>query len=166
VLALTLLVLSLAGVNNHLALPSRLNLAYENSNGGVDEAYHFIAETLQVARQAHLRLVMLGNEDQWSGPALRFYLESQCLFAQAGCEMDVQDGVDLRHGRPPQKYSKKQQKRYEKALAEADYLVLFSDKPDSFDQWQLVAEGDFYFKRRDHPPELHRVVILRPSLSQ
>jgi hypothetical protein len=110
---------------------------------------------------------MLGNEDQWSGPALRFYLGSQCLFAQARCEMDVQDEVDLRHGRPSQKYSKRdQQKRYDKALAEADYLVLFSDEPEGFDQWQLVAERDFYFKRRDHLPELYRVVILQPPLSE
>jgi hypothetical protein len=163
-LLLILLTLGLAGVSNHLALSSRLPVEYENSNNGVDQAYRFIAATLQVSRQEHLRLVILGNKDQWSGPALRFYLESQCLFAQAGCEMDVQDEFDLRRGRPPQKYSKKdQQKRYDSALAEADYLVLFSVEPENLSRWRLVAEGEFYFKIRNHPPELHRVAILQPQ---
>ena len=155
------LAMLLAGTGNLASFQAWLFKEYENANAGVDNAYRFIAETLDISNQKELDIVMLGRTDLWNGPALRFHLEAQCMFTETGCKIIVLDSRELRRGWPEQNYSEEEQKeRRNDALASADYLILFSEQLELPDGWELVTEGEYTFERQSQKPAFIWVSIF------
>jgi len=155
--------LLLAGIINFYNYQFRLSTVYENTNDGVDQAYGFIAEVLDIPNQGDLKIVMLGRTDLWNGPALHFHLESQCLLAGNSCNISVQDRRELRRGYPEQLYSEEvQQQRIQEALDEANYQIHFYENPAHPEGWDLVSEREFIFEYKIDKKEAVWVSIYSP----
>jgi len=109
---------------------------------------------------------MLGRADQWNGTALRFRLESQCVFS-TGCTVSVLDDKDISQGWPRQNFPPQvETQRYETALQEADFVVLFSASFAERDQWKRIAERDFIFEQGDYPALPIQVTIWTRRTTQ
>jgi hypothetical protein len=153
----------IAGVSNFYTFQSRLYAAYENANDGVDQAYRFIADVLDISQQTNLQMVMLGRTDQWNGQALHFHLEAACLRGGKRCAIDVQDSRTLHKGWPEREYPEDIQKqRIQKALDVADYRVHFFTQPEHPEGWTLIGEREFTFERLNKKPKVIWVSIYRP----
>jgi hypothetical protein len=159
-----LLLLAFSCFRNLTTIATRLGIAYENLDTGVDTAYRFIAETIRVDRSPDLNIVMYGNTDAWNGPALHFYLQSRCQRSRPDCVINVRDERELKRGIPPQDFSQVQRgTRLKQALDQADYLVSFSKFPGIPDGWTTIASQEFVFNRRNVKPVRNWVTILQPE---
>jgi hypothetical protein len=157
-----ILILLFLGLKNHRSLPVELQIAYENTNTGVNDAYQFISETLDIPHQQNLNLVMYGDTDHWSAFALHFYLQSQCFRNRPSCAIQVTDERGMNKGWPPQNSPPEVRvKRVEAALNSADALVLFAKTPVVPEGWTEVARQGFLFARYKVEPKVFQVVILR-----
>lgn len=136
------------------SLPEQLEIEYENSNGGVNDAYEFIAQTIDLRAHPQVQIALLGRADQWGGTALHVYLSAWCLRAHIACELPVVDNKDMKEGWPRQEFSEpEQQQRRHDALAAADILVLYAEPPEPPAQWRLLDERPFVFERHDKEPK-------------
>ena len=160
-----LFVLFLAGVGNFRLFMSNLFAEHENANPGVNQAYHFVANALNVSQQNELEVVLIGRTDQWNGPALGFFLETQCLLAGKSCEINVYDTWELRKGWPTQEFPEEvQRQRIDTALEGADYLVNFYKHPERQEGWELVTERQFTFERLHKKPAIIWVSIYQHAV--
>jgi hypothetical protein len=157
-----LVLLAISGFRNLTTIATRLGIAYENLDNGVDIAYRFIAETMRVDRSPDLNILMYGNTDAWNGPALHFFLQSFCQLSRPDCVINVRDERELKKGLPPQDFSQAEREaRLDRALDQADYLVSFSKFPGIPDGWTTIASQEFVFNRRNVRPVRNWVMILR-----
>lgn len=152
-----------AGIINFNNYHSRLLTAYENTNDGVNQAYEFIADVVDISNQQDLQIVMLGRKDHWNGQALHFHLESECLLAGNYCNITVQDTRELRRGWPEQEYAEEVQKqRFHKALEEANYRIHFYKNPELPEGWILISERKFTFEHVTNKMDFIWVSIYKP----
>ena len=125
------------------------DLAYENTNSGVHEAYEFVARALESDRLGSASGVVFGRSDQWPGSALRFHLITECLKLRDECHLDLKDTDDIREGWPrgvPLEGTYRD--RLRKALNEADFVVVFGARvPAVLRGWRSVARKRFRFER-------------------
>jgi hypothetical protein len=153
-------VLIIASFSNMRSLMSRLYATYENANDGVEMAYEYIENVLEIGNESELFIVMQGRSDQWSGPALEFNLQAGCLSRRKNCNIRVLDTRELRRGWPEQAYPEDvQQMRVQQALEEADYLVQFSDESAQPEGWTLISAREFIFERIGKKPATRTVAI-------
>lgn len=153
-LGIPLVVLLFGLLRTQLTLPEQLEVEYENSNSGVNDAYEFIAQTIDPQTRGQAEIAMLGRADQWGGTALHVYLSSWCLREGMACRLPVVDNKDMKEGWPRQEFTEQeQQQRRQDALAQADILVLFSEAPEPPDQWRLLDERAFVFDLYDEEPQ-------------
>jgi len=151
-----------AGVNTFYNFQSALFVEYENTNDGVDQAYQFIADVLDVSHQNNIEIVMLGRSDQWNGQALQFHLEAACMSAGGRCDISVQDTRVLRKGWPEQEYPPDiVSQRLEEALNSADFRVHFFNRREHPVDWTLISEKKFTFERFGKKPETIWVSIYK-----
>lgn len=156
---LTLLVV--LGVKNNFTLPARLAYAYENTNTGVNQAYQFIADSIGQPEGNLQKLVMYGENDNWSAYALHFYLQSLCMTSQPACRVLVTGEREIRKGWPPRNRPADEiDLRTAEALAAADYLVLFAKQPQIPAGWQPLASSEFELARDKIAPVNMQVVVL------
>jgi len=154
------------GIKNHISLPAKLSTAYENTNTGVNDAYQFIAQTLDIVHQERLKVVMFGENDSWSGFALHFYLQSQCLSYHPNCLINVTGERVMNKGWPPKNAPEEvRNKRVEETIAAADYLTVFAKTPILPDGWVEVARREFVFARYKIESKNYQVVILRRAVA-
>jgi hypothetical protein len=138
----------IAGVFNFKNFMSRLYVAYENANPGVNEAYDFIAGTLDLTSDEPLNLVIFGRTDQWNSHALRFHLVSRCLQVSRVCDIKVTDTWDINKGWPTQEFNLKERiERKRDALNSASHVVHIYNQPEAEKGWKLLAEDRFTFER-------------------
>ena len=143
----------IAGVFNFKNFMSRLYVAYENANPGVNEAYDFIADTLDLTSSEPINLVMFGRTDQWNGQALRFHLVSRCLQVSRVCDIKVTDTWEINKGWPSQDFSASERsQRKRDALDKASHLVHVFNRPEQEKGWQLLVEERFTFERHGRRP--------------
>ncbi|MEZ4705744.1 MAG: hypothetical protein R3A44_00980 [Caldilineaceae bacterium] len=141
-------------VRTQIGLPEQLEIEYENSNSSVNDAYEFIAQTIDLRAHPQAQIALLGRADQWGGTALHVYLSAWCLGQKIACALPVVDNKDMKEGWPRQEFSEaEQQQRRQDALAQADILVLYSEPPEPADQWRLLDERPFVFERHDKEPK-------------
>ncbi len=151
------------GTKNHISLPAKLSTAYENTNTGVNDAYQFIAQTLDIAQQERLKVVMFGENDNWNGFALHFYLQSRCQSYRPNCLINVTGEKVMNKGWPPKNAPEEvRAKRVGETMAAADYLAVFAKTPVLPDGWVEVARQEFVFARYKVETKNYQVVILRP----
>ena len=155
----------MAGIFNFKNFMSRLYLAYENANPGVDQAYDFIADTLDLPGSEPLNVVMFGRTDQWNGQALRFHLVSRCLQVSRVCNIRVTDTWEINKGWPTQEFTSKEQgQRKLDALNSASDIVHVYNQPESEKGWVMLAEDRFTFERHRRKPQTLWVSIYeRPA---
>jgi len=152
-----------AGISNYSHFTSRLFVEYENTNDGVDQAYRFISEALNVTQHHDIQVVMLGRTDQWNGQALQFHLQAKCLRAGNSCNISVQDDRILRKGWPELSYPEEvQEQRIHDALEAADALIHFYHRREQPEGWALVNEKKFVFEQSLSRPEVIWVSIYKP----
>jgi hypothetical protein len=154
------LLLVLAGANLY-SLSTRLQTAYENTGNGVNSAYQFVAETLDAAPGQDYQLVMYGNNDDWSGPALHYFLQARCLETRPACKVQVLDEREINKGWPLQDFTPQERAiRSEQALSSADTLVLFSKEPNLPEGWVEADRAGFDFTRNKLGSKHFQVVVL------
>ncbi|MEZ4661364.1 MAG: hypothetical protein R2911_27760 [Caldilineaceae bacterium] len=152
--AIPAVVLLFGLIRTQLSLPEQLEIEYENSNGGVNDAYEFIAQTIDLRAHPQAQIALLGRADQWGGAALHVYLTAWCLRQKIACNLPVIDNKDMKEGWPRQEFSEpEQQQRRHDALAQADILVLYSEPPEPPDEWHLLDERPFMFERHNKEPK-------------
>lgn len=156
-----LILLVFLGLKNNYTLPARLAYAYENTNTGVDQAYQFIADSIGQPEGDLQKLVMVGENDNWSAYALHFFLQSRCMAAQPACRVLVSGEREIRKGWPPRNRPAAEiDQRTTQALSEADYLVLFAKQPQIPPGWQPLASREFDLARYQIAPVKMQVVVL------
>jgi hypothetical protein len=156
-----LILLVFFGVKNNYTLPLRLSTAYENTNTGVNQAYQFIADSLDQPEGDLQKLVMVGENDNWSAYALHFYLQSRCMAAHPKCRVLVSGERELRKGWPPRSQPAEQaDQRTAQALSEADHIVIFAKQPQIPPGWQPLASSEFELARYQIAPVKMQVLVL------
>lgn len=156
-----LFLLVILAVKNNYTLPLRLSTAYENTNTGVNQAYQFIADSLGQPEGDLQKLVMVGENDNWSAYALHFFLQSRCMAAQPECRVLVSGERELRKGWPPRSQPVEQvDQRTAQALSEADFLLVFAKQPQVPAGWQPLATREFELARDKISPVKMQVLVL------
>ncbi len=159
-IAALLSVLIIASFSNLRSLMSQLFASHENANNGVEMAYEYIENVLEIGKESELFIVMQGRSDQWSGPALGFNLQAGCISSRKDCTIRVLDTREMRRGWPEQVYPEAvQQMRVQQALEEADYLIQFTDAAAQLEGWILISAHEFLFERQGKKPATRTVAI-------
>ena len=165
-IAIWVMLLVFLALKNQRSLPAGLRIAYENTNSGVNDAYDFIAETVQASHQEQLKFVMYGETDSWNAYALHFYVQTLCMRSNPGCVIQVTGERELNKGWPPQNTTEEvREARARTALAAADYVLVFAKTPVLPQEWVEVARREFTFARFRLDPQRYQVVVLRPGSS-
>ena len=152
--------LILASFSNLRSFMSQLFATHENANNGVELAYDYVANVLDIGKEPELDIVMQGRTDQWSGPALGFNLQVKCLSSRSDCNIKVLDTRELRRGWPEREFTEDvQQQRVQQALMQADYLVQFTEAATPIEDWVLISEREFVFERQGKKPATRIVAI-------
>lgn len=160
-IAMWVFLLAFLSIKNLVSLPAGLSTIYENTNTGVNAAYNFIADTIQVRQQEQIDIVMYGETDSWNSHALHFYLQSLCMRSNPRCLIPVIGERELNKGWPPQNTTKDARvARVKKALGEADYVVIFAKMPVSRAGWFEISRRAFTFERHKLDPKKLQAVVL------
>jgi len=161
--SIVILTVTFTALINLYNLPGNLLKAYENTNDGVYNAYSFISSTIDLTDLDGVNIVMIGRTDQWNGPALQFFLQSNCLLNDKSCSIEVIDTREIRFGWPERGFSQETvDKREADAMKNADYRIDFLNQSSQPDQWQLFDEQSFIFERRKKVAEIW-VSIYMPA---
>jgi hypothetical protein len=152
----------LTGLGNFRSFMSTLFAEHENANAGVNEAYDFVAQALDIEHNNELKVVMIGRSDQWNGPALHFHLESKCTQPGMDCQISAVDTREIRRGWPEQEFAEEiQVQRLADTIDQADYIIHFFKQPEQPVGWEPVAEREFTFERQNKKPSLIWVSIYK-----
>jgi hypothetical protein len=157
-------ILAVLMVYNHSRHGDRLRLEYENIDGGVNAAYDFIADTVDLLNRKHTMIAMFGRKDQWNDAALLFHLMGKCISTDSDCNPSVLDEKTMYRGILPgwPRVTHPEQvlrRRVQNILNISDFIVTFNKPVENMIGWSIIGSRDFIFKRTDEPPVNMTVVV-------